>query len=56
MLLIEFLEKLKKGGVTALNATVSIFENFKDTMSNIIIWKNMFAEYDDLIMQTFVIE
>jgi len=46
----NLLKKLQKGGITAVNVTVSIFENFKETMSNIIRWKSMFTEYSDLIM------
>lgn len=45
------LEKVKKGGVTAMNVTVSALENFKDTVFNILSWKKMFMENKDLIMQ-----
>lgn len=43
-------KRLQKGGITAVNVTASIFENFKNTMINIKRWGNMFAEYSDLIM------
>mgnify|MGYP001066960756 CR=1 FL=1 len=46
----ELLERVKKGGITAFNATVSTIEDFKDTISNILFWKKMFLEFKNLII------
>ncbi len=46
----ELLERVRKGGITALNATVSTIEDFKDTISNILFWKKMFLEFKNLII------
>jgi membrane dipeptidase len=42
-------EDLRSGGVTAINATVSTWENFLQTMDQITIWMRRFRERDDII-------
>ena len=41
---------MRKGGLTAVNCTVSVLENFRQTIANIIQWDHLFNEFSDLIM------
>ena len=41
---------MRQGGLTAVNSTVSVLENFRQTIANIIEWDQLFNEYSDLIM------
>ena len=41
---------MRHGGLTAVNCTVSVLENFRQTIANIIEWDRLFNEYSDLIM------
>jgi membrane dipeptidase len=41
---------MRRGGLTAVNCTVSVLENFRQTIANIIEWDRFFNEYSDLIM------
>jgi len=41
---------MRRGGLTAVNCTVSVLENFRQTIANIIEWDRVFNEYSDLIM------
>ncbi len=41
---------MRRGGLTAVNCTVSVLENFRRTIANIIEWDHHFNEYSDLIM------
>ena len=41
---------MRRGGLTAVNCTVSVLENFRQTIANIIKWDHFFNEYPDLIM------
>ena len=43
-------QRLLRGGVTAVNATVAVFDNFKDTMLKICWWRRMFNQYDTIMM------
>ncbi len=42
---------MRRGGVTAANCTVCVWEGFVDTMRNIARFKRWFREHDDLIVQ-----
>lgn len=42
---------MRRGGLTAVNCTVSVLENFRQTIANIIEWHRAFSKYSDLIMQ-----
>lgn len=44
-------EDMRKGGITAANCTCCIWENFPETMRNVMQWKAWFREHDDLILQ-----
>jgi membrane dipeptidase len=41
---------MRRGGLTAVNCTVSVLENFRQTIANIIEWERAFNQYSDLIM------
>ena len=45
----EVFEDMRKGGLTAANCTVSIWEDFNETIENIISMKSMIAENSDLL-------
>ena len=44
-------ENMRKGGLTAVNATVAVIENFTKTMENIAWWHKAFEKNSDLICQ-----
>ncbi|MBI3944044.1 MAG: membrane dipeptidase, partial [Chloroflexi bacterium] len=46
----ETLLHLVRGGLTAINATVAVHENFRQTINNITTWHRLFEQYQDLIM------
>lgn len=46
----ELLERLRKGGLTAVNVTVSILENCKQSILKILEWRRMFRMFQDVIM------
>ncbi len=46
-------EDMRKGGLTAANCTCCVWENFTETMRNIMRWKTMFREHSDLIAQVY---
>jgi len=41
---------LHKGSITAINATIAVWENFTETLDNIARWYMRFEKYADLIM------
>ena len=41
---------MRLGGLTAVNCTCSILENFRQTVKNIVWWQKAFNKYSDLIM------
>jgi membrane dipeptidase len=49
----EVFEDMRRGGLTAVNCTCSIWENFRDTMINIAAWKQWFSQNADLIRPVF---
>lgn len=42
---------MRRGGITAVNCTCSVWEGGQDTMRNIAQWKRWFRAHDDLILQ-----
>lgn len=46
----EVFRSIRKGGVTAMNATCAVWENFRETMDNIAQWHQWFAKNADLVM------
>ena len=42
---------LHSGGVTAINATIAVWENYRETMDNISAWLNRFRAYEDTLAQ-----
>jgi len=43
-------QNMRRGGLTAVNCTISILENFRQTINNIAWWHEAFYEYSDMIM------
>ena len=46
-------EDMRRGGLTAANCTCSVWEGFRDTMNNIMRWKQLFRENSDIITQIY---
>lgn len=46
----EIFLQWKKGGITGVSCTCGIWENFRDSMHNIIRWRRLFEENADLIL------
>jgi membrane dipeptidase len=46
-------EDMRRGGLTAANCTCSIWENFRDSMDQIVRWQHHFRDHADLITQVF---
>ncbi len=44
------LHQLLAGGVTAVNATVAVFDDFKETMLKFCWWRRMFGQFETLLM------
>jgi membrane dipeptidase len=42
---------LHAGGVTAINATMVVWEDYRQAMDNIAAWMRRFREYDDVLSQ-----
>jgi membrane dipeptidase len=49
----DIFEDLQNGGVTAANCTCCVWENFRQTMDNIVRWKCWFNQNQDLLLQVF---
>ena len=47
----EIFEEWHAGGITAVSCTCGLWENFRDSIANIIQWNRCFAEHGDLILQ-----
>lgn len=45
----DVFQMMRMGGLTAANTTISILENFRQTMDNITQWYRWFDEYSDII-------
>jgi membrane dipeptidase len=46
----EVFENMRRGGLTAVNCTVSVLEDFRGTIRNIAWWEKAFLDHHDLIM------
>ena len=44
-------ESLHAGEVTAINATIAVWEGFRETLDNIARWPRRFAEHSDTLVQ-----
>ena len=44
-------QSLYAGGLTAINATCSVWEDYPQTMDNITAWLHRFVEYKEILMQ-----
>ena len=42
---------LQEGRVTGINATIAIWENFRETMDNLAAWVHRFESYQDTVTQ-----
>lgn len=42
---------LRKSGITAINATVAVWENYRETMDNIAAWIHRFRTYEHILVQ-----
>ena len=49
-------QSLYAGGVTAINATVATWENYRETLDNIAAWFRRLREYDDLLVQVKTVD
>ena len=45
----EVLERIHASGLTAINFTTAILEDFRQTISNLIQWEQLFKDCDDII-------
>lgn len=43
-------KNMRRGGLTAVNCTCSILENFRETVKNLVWWRRAFEKYSDLIV------
>lgn len=46
-------EDMRRGGITAVNCTACVWENFTDTMRNTVKWKAWLRENHDLLTQVY---
>ena len=44
-------KNMQKGGLTAVNCTCSIVENFRETINHLVKWHHDFANHPDLILK-----
>ncbi|MCB1742854.1 MAG: dipeptidase [Gammaproteobacteria bacterium] len=49
-------EDMRRGGLTAVNCTCSVWEGIRGTLDNIAQWKRWFVEHQDIILQVFSTE
>lgn len=47
----ELFEDMRRGGLTAANCTVSVWEGFQSTVKNIVDMNNLIADNSDLVMK-----
>jgi membrane dipeptidase len=52
----DVFEDMRRGGLTAANCTCCVWENFTESMRNIMRWKAWFREHNDLLLQVYSIE
>ena len=44
-------EDMRRGGLSAVNCTCSVWEGIRGTLDNIARWKSWFRDHSDLILQ-----
>ena len=44
---------MRRGGITAANCTCCVWENFTETMRNVMRWKRFFRDNEDLIVPVY---
>ena len=44
-------KSLHSGGVTAINATIAVWENYRETLDNITAWLGRFRTYEETLSQ-----
>lgn len=49
-------EDMRRGGLTAVNCTCSVWEGVRGSLDNIAQWKRWFREHDDILLQVFTTE
>lgn len=49
----DVFEDMRKGGLTAANCTCCVWENFEETMRNVMRWKKWFLDHGDIIKQVY---
>ena len=49
-------EDMRKGGLTAINCTCSVWEGIRASLDNVAQWKIWFRENDDILLQVFTTE
>ena len=47
----EIFEEWRRGGITGVSCTCGLWENFRDSIANVIQWRRWFDEHADLIVQ-----
>ena len=47
----EIFEEWRRGGITGVSCTCGVWENFRDSIANVIQWRRWFDEHADLILQ-----
>ena len=47
----EIFEEWRRGGITGVSCTCGLWENFRDSIANVIQWRRWFDEHADLILQ-----
>jgi membrane dipeptidase len=45
----DLLERMQRSGLTAVHVTVAIFEDFKETMQNIMHWEKRLEDHSDIL-------
>jgi membrane dipeptidase len=49
----EIFEEWRAGGLTGVSVTCGLWENFRDSMLNVVQWKRWFEQHGDLIAQAY---
>lgn len=49
----DIFEEWRAGGITGVSATCGLWENFRDSIFNVIRWKGLFEQNSDLIVQAY---
>lgn len=47
----ELFEQWRLGGITGVSCTCGLWENFRDSIANVIQWRRWFEDHADLILQ-----